>query len=242
MVKKLIAYLINKKRISKSIWHFKFICRGELKKILPGQFLMIKITKEFQLRHPFSVHKQVNNEFELLIDNVGDFTQKLILLSINNTIDFIGPLGNGFLPNKAKKLIVVGGGIGSAFLSSFIEFHNDIFFIIGAKEITDIYQCFPKENTVYITEDGSSGKKGMVTDYLEQYINSDCELFACGPENMIKEVIKICRKFKINAYFSLEAYMGCGVGACAGCVSELLELDKKVCKDGPVFNIEDIKW
>jgi len=57
---------------------------------------------------------------------------------------------------------------------------------------------------------------------------------------MIKQITRICRKLKINANFSLEAFMGCGVGACAGCVTDILELNKKVCKDGPVFNIKDI--
>jgi len=239
MRKKLIAYLNNKKRISKNIWLFSFSSEEKIKKILPGQFLMIKIKKNYQLRHPFSVHKYENKEFELLVDNVGDFTQKLTLLQINNTIDFIGPLGNGFLPNKNKKLIVIGGGIGSAFLRNFCEFHNNIFFILGAKSKEDIYQCFPG-NTLYITEDGSFGSKGLVTDYLERNINSDCEIFACGPEGMIKQITRICRKLKINANFSLEAFMGCGVGACAGCVTDILELNKKVCKDGPVFNIKDI--
>ena len=113
-------------------------------------------------------------------------------------------------------------------------------------------------NPIICTDDGTYGDKGYVTEILEKYItnNSDKELeldndvengypfvYACGPHMMLKSLANILSKYNIKGQVSIDKYMGCGTGVCMGCVVETVDGKyKRVCKDGPIFSAEDIKW
>lgn len=122
--------------------------------------------------------------------------------------------------------------------------------LIGARTRNDILRegefrklgCEVKVST----DDGSQGFKGPVTDLLKDLLSTiDCRLwtiYACGPEAMLKEVAAIARKRRTEAYASLEENIACGVGACLGCAIETKSGYKMVCKDGPVFKLDEVIW
>lgn len=236
------ATLNTKVKIAEDIYLLSFNCIINTD-IIPGQFFMInKYNSVFQLRHPFSIHRQTEEGFEIIISVVGDFTRELSQLSTGEVIDIIGPSGNGYLPPAGKKIIALGGGIGVAPFANFENFTENIIYAVGFKSSDKLVTVnLPKSRTVIYTEDGSSGKQGLVTDYLNSFKDDQCIIFSCGPEKMLSKTAEIARSNGLKAYFSLESYMVCGVGACSGCVSPLLKDYRKVCKDGPVFPLGDMK-
>lgn len=212
-----------------------------LNQILPGHFFMIKIDESFGFRHPFSVHRYSGEQIEFLVEERGAFSASLARLEKGKTADLTGPLGNGFNPERGQKILAVGGGIGCAPLAVFESCGLNARYLVGAKNSMSVpgYNL-PSGKTLVVTEDGSQGEKGLVTDHFCKYRNSEEIVFACGPPAMLKKLAGICREKKIESCFCLEAYMVCGIGACAGCVSPLLKERKKVCAEGPVFRLEDL--
>ena len=237
-----VATLNTKEEIAENIYLLSFNCVID-DDITPGQFFMIKKNiSAFQLRHPFSIHRQTEKGFEILVSVVGDFTTELSNISEGEKIDVIGPLGNGFIPPSDSKIIAAGGGIGVAPLANFENFTEDIIYAVGFRSSDKIAVVnLPEDRTVIYTDDGSSGKRGYVTDYLESIDDEEIIIFSCGPEQMLYKVAEIAKTNRLRAYFSLESYMVCGLGACSGCVSPLLKSYKKVCKEGPVFSLEELR-
>ncbi|MBI5233920.1 MAG: dihydroorotate dehydrogenase electron transfer subunit, partial [Deltaproteobacteria bacterium] len=162
-------------------------------------------------------------------------------------------LGNGFpRPSGSKKLIAVAGGIGVAGLYLFVKEYPHATLLFGAKDSVEArlssgIKRFP-QRTRLATEDGSLGKKGLVTDILKEELTRDSLVYACGPSGMLKVVAGITRKAGVVSYVSLERSMACGVGACLGCAVKTGHTGKTegayrmVCSDGPVFSADDIMW
>ena len=249
----------------------------------PGQFLHIKVNQGISplLRRPFSIHRVRKQNLDILYKVKGRGTEILSQRKRGQYLDIIGPLGKGYkLPAKGAKIILVAGGIGIAslyFLAEKIapppkpggctpasgegEREGGLVVLIGGKSKEDIL-CEDKFKRLggevkISTEDGSLGRKGLVTDLLEEEIlqltlQSDfvafnskpsTVLYACGPMEMLKEIAKIARSRRIFCQVSLEEHLACGVGACQGCVIRVKgERYKRVCKDGPVFNSKEIAW
>lgn len=235
------AQLKKSDRVAERIWHLSFEFPNSLE-ISPGNFFMVKIGEGFQFRHPFSVHTFSGESVDFLVERRGSFTKSLTELQIGQTVDLTGPLGNGFNAQGAKAVFAVGGGIGSAPLAMFEKIPVMTRYLVGAKNLNSSpgYNL-PRERTYIVTEDGSLGNKGVVTDFFEKFYLQGETVFACGPEAMLRKVAQICRDKKIEqAFFCLEALMVCGIGTCAGCTTGILRQPKKVCSDGPVFNLEDL--
>jgi dihydroorotate dehydrogenase electron transfer subunit len=158
-------------------------------------------------------------------------------------IQVFGPLGNGFDITSLKgKIAVIGGGIGIApllYLTKKIGKNSDVF--LGYKDSVYIAEEFEKysNNTIIVTEDGSVGKRGYVTDYVD-FEKYDV-VVTCGPEIMMNKIIDKCKEKKIKCYVSLERRMACGLGACLGCTVETVNGNMRACKDGPVFSSEELK-
>jgi len=179
-------------------------------------------------------------------------TRWLSKLKKDCQLDFIGPLGNGYtIEPSAKKLLLVAGGIGIAplkFLANFaLSRRKEVTLLLGARTKSGIFPgtMLPAAaNMVMATEDGSLGRKGTVIQIVPEYIDWADQVFACGPKAMYQALnrqMQICPTGK-NVQVSLEVRMGCGTGICYSCSVRTEQGMKRVCKEGPVFNIRDIIW
>jgi dihydroorotate dehydrogenase electron transfer subunit len=212
----------------------------------PGQFVMLWVPGTGQ--KPFGVSYQEKGRFALTIKKVGKLTEKVSGLKAGDRIGIQGPYGRGF-SCRGKKVAIVGGGYGTAPLALLADKMSgnakDVFFITGAvsEEYVLYRKRFKKSNikTVYSTDDGSFGHKGLCTECLEDLISKEKidYVYCCGPEMMMLRVFEICAEKKIPAEFSLERYMKCGFGVCGSC--SLDGTGWRVCKDGPVFTSDEMK-
>jgi dihydroorotate dehydrogenase electron transfer subunit len=236
----------------------------------PGQFVMVRISgiSEPFLARPFSIYSfQRERNFcrvDLLYQVVGKGTQILAGLIKATQVEIIGHLGNGFeIPQSAQNLVLVAGGMGVAPLSFLAEYLDKkvcsalskMHIYLGARNSEAIFGMDKIKNlsctTVICTDDGSTGEKGFVTQLfqkdLKNYTPENTSIFACGPKDMLKALARTLRGTKYSCQVSLEERMACGVGACLGCAVAVKQAKsaieyKRVCADGPVFNISEIVW
>jgi len=227
----------------------------------PGQFLMIKVSETTNplLRRPISLHNCTGQEVEIFFQIAGKGTRLLSQKKAGDILDILGPLGRGFsIKNEfqGKEIFCVGGGRGIAPLYylarelSAVGARPIIFY--GGKSSSDLplKQRFEQADweVKVSTDDGSLGFAGLVNSLVETEltIRKPAFLFACGPEAMMEKLAEICRKENLPAEFSLESIMGCGLGACWGCVRPIRRNGEvkylKICQDGPVFLAEEIAW
>jgi dihydroorotate dehydrogenase electron transfer subunit len=214
---------------------------------------MVRACDDYErlLRRPLSVHR-VNDrgEIALLYEVIGRGTHWLSQREAGETVDVLGPLGNGFRVDT-KSLLLVAGGCGVAPLVFVAERATGegrhVKLLLGARNADLLYPAhlLPKSlNPTVITEDGSSGRRGLSTDLLADFKESSADenvqILACGPLDMYKEMLKIDWLKGKSVQVSLESRMGCGFGACFGCTIETKRGLKRVCKDGPVFELSDL--
>lgn len=246
--------IIENKHLNKDIFVLELSGEGKLPEMKPGQFVQVKVegSPETFLRRPVSVH-DVNTEkniLKLLIQIAGKGTLKLSELSAGDSLNVIYPLGNSFsLPLRNQRILLVGGGCGIApllFLGKFLKsngFVPDILLGFRNRDRIIEYDEYTSVGKVFMTtEDGSEGVKGFVTDHPVLNTSKYDMVYCCGPEPMMKAIGKHCKKNKIACEVSLENLMGCGIGACLCCVIETVKGNKCTCTDGPVFNINELKW
>lgn len=228
----------------------------KLPEIFPGQFVEIKVegSSTTFLRRPISVHfvDYQANKLWLLIAVVGNGTRRLSELKTGDKLNCILPLGNGFtMPvNKdSGNVLLVGGGVGVAPLLYFGKMLKDKgfspIFLLGARSSKDLLMVdeYKKYGDVYITtEDGSVGEKGFVTNHSILAKGGFCKISVCGPKPMMVAVAKYAKSKGYMCEVSLENKMACGLGACLCCVEGTKKGNLCVCKDGPVFNINDLSW
>jgi len=253
------AVVLWNKKISSSCYNIGLKCHKDFFNAIPGQFIMLDLPgKSPFLRRPFSIHKLIIEKdsiigIELLYRVVGEGTRILANMQKGDIASILGPLGNGFLiKNKFQRIFIVAGGIGVApilFLSLFLQKKgfslSKVSIFMGAKNKDDLL-CIDDfvnigMNILIATDDGSYGKKGLITDLLTVAVkeNKADIIFTCGPSPMLKQVAKIAKMHKIPCQISVESVMACGLGACLGCaIKGRGELNKymHVCADGPVFN------
>ncbi len=243
--------------------HFKitFTCKNISSGSKPGQFVQIRVSDSVSplLRRPFSLHSIKKDGFEVIYHVVGKGTELLSKIDVRARgrvplLNVIGPLGNGFAIVKSKIAVLIGGGCGAAPLYCLeeelkklgIESH----FFMGAS--TDSLLLCQSElaklkTKLYLsTDDGSCGEKcnvsALYSSYLSSFDKKKTVIYACGPKPMIKAVSEIAVKEGIPCQVSLEEHMACGIGACLGCTVKTVSGNKRVCKDGPVFNAKDLIW
>jgi dihydroorotate dehydrogenase electron transfer subunit len=186
---------------------------------------------------------------------VGKLTNILKNKKPHDALEIIGPLGNGFPIIKGKdKPILIGGGLGSIPLFAFAEKikNKKPIFFIGARTKKEILHVTGLKsigiNPIISTDDGSLGQKGTVLSVFNKFLTSNFSvlsshlLYACGPRTMLRELSLLAEKFKLNGYIALEENMACGIGACLSCVVRTKDGFKRVCKEGPVFPMEEIIW
>ena len=226
----------------------------KLPEMLPGQFVEVRVdgsSKTF-LRRPISINfvDREHNELWLLVATIGDGTRQLAKLQPGDLLNCILPLGNGFTPAKtAEKLLLIGGGVGVAPLlymgAEMAKNGQEPTFLLGARTKNDLLMLdnFKRYGRVYVTtEDGSEGEKGFVTNHSLLTQEHFDRISTCGPTPMMKAVARYAKQSNTPCEVSLENLMACGLGACLCCVEKTVKGNVCVCKDGPVFNINDLLW
>jgi len=219
----------------------------------PGQFVMVWCGEETLLRRPLSIHQRDGDRIALLFRVVAKGTQWLSQCKVGDRLDLLGALGNGFtIVPASKDLLMVAGGIGIAPLCFLAQqaLSKDcaVTLLLGAASASQLYpsHLIPGGvETVVTTEDGTAGKKGMVTDILPDFAGRADQVFACGPIPMYRNMAVNKERLKLDGravQVSLEVRMGCGRGICYGCTLKTRNGLKQVCTDGPVFGLEDIVW
>ena len=226
----------------------------------PGQFVMVRCSDGYDplLRRPLSVHRagrvagsrRAANALALLFRIKGPGTRWLGRRRAGEMVDLVGPLGRGFaLGRDVHNLLLVAGGMGIAPLVALAEdavaLDRSVTIIAGAASDVDLYpgRLLPPEvELVTVTEDGSSGRQGLVTDILPEYLGWSDEVFACGPAEMYGSIVGLQKRLgsRKPVQVCFEEHMGCGLGACLGCVVETRRGPKRACKDGPVFYLTDL--
>ncbi len=212
-----------------------------------GQFVNILLDELF-LRRPISVcNWEEDGTLTLAYRVVGKGTAQMAEMTPGKKLDVLTSLGNGFNTNtSSRKPLLIGGGIGVAPLfklaKDLSEKGLESTVICGYKRSDEIFykeefESLPGVKLLIATEDGSEGVKGFVTDAMKS-VDADY-FYTCGPMPMLKAVLKAT---EMPGEASLEERMGCGFGICMGCTCKTATGGKRICKEGPVFNREDLVW
>ena len=224
--------LIEKKEWAKSTF-LLLQCDEPLEEIKAGQFVQVRVddAQHTYLRRPISIHDvdYQNRTITLLVQRVGEGTNKMSDTEIGDTLNIIYPLGNGFtLPvgtRQATSVLMVGGGIGIAplyYLGKMLKEKGiEPQFLLGGRSKSDLIMLeeFESVGKVYITtNDGTLGEAGFVTQHSIWKEKQFDMIYTCGPKPMMMAVTKIARENNIDCEVSLENLMACGLGACLCCV------------------------
>lgn len=241
----------------------------------PGQFVMLKCVEKVDepplLRRPLSIFNIFRNTrsgkpagLELLVKDVGSGTHKLAQVHRGQMLSCLGPQGRGFqvsaeMRNRVEMACLIAGGVGIAalhLLAQSLQVQNvkPILFYGGANVADLVLREYFEQLGIeifYTTEDGSFGERGLVTQPFARFLKSqsrkEMRIYACGPWGMMKAVHELSVQNNLQCEVSLEARMGCSLGACLGCVvhgwthkeePEYL----RVCQEGPVMNSRLIDW
>ena len=227
----------------------------------PGQFVMLRVGSGLDplLRRPFSIH-QVSGDgtLQILFKTVGRGTEILARCRAGDTIDCIGPLGQGFsLPGDqpGAHFCLVGGGMGMAplyFLASRLQqtgmASEEHVVLLGGRTRNEVAlfeeEFFTLGYQVHVaTDDGSMGYHGLVPDLVPRFLRDQTLVYSCGPLPMMKAVAALTDAAGCPCQVSLETHMACGLGACLGCALPGSGTRYvHVCKDGPVFQAGEVVW
>ena len=235
--------IISNTKIAKDV--YKMLLEGDTSDITAaGQFVNIRLEGKF-LRRPISVCDCEENTLTLIYKVVGEGTEQMSKMQQGCELDILTGLGNGYDISKSKKPLLIGGGVGVPPLyylaKRLIADSRKPTVILGFNTADEVFL----ENefkalgcdVIVTTVDGSCGIKGFVTDAMN---NTDYDYFyTCGPMPMFKAIEAVA---KTSGQFSFEERMGCGFGACMGCSCKTKNGYKRICKDGPVLEREEIIW
>ncbi|MEK6759883.1 MAG: dihydroorotate dehydrogenase electron transfer subunit [Deltaproteobacteria bacterium] len=236
--------------------YFRLGLRWKGAGIRPGHFVMVRVSDGLDplLRRPLGVYRVGHGTVELLYAVVGKGTEILSKKMPGESVDLLGPLGNGFtLPAKGHRAVLVAGGMGIVPLYMLAKKVKKSVLLFGARSakeasVADDFKGLGI-NIKIATNDGSVGKKGLVTDLLQDEIRPGDIIYACGPVGMLKKIATIAAHAGVSCQVSLERSMACGIGVCLGCAvkaSSHKEASNRnyrmVCSEGPVFDSEDIDW
>ena len=221
----------------------------------PGQFVHIRCGEGLLLRRPISVCSCMEDEPDDLLSIVfevrGEGTRWLAGRELGDSLDVLGLAGNGFDLKPEGRYLLVGGGIGIPPMLGCAQYTGGRATAIlgGRSRDKIILEDFFREDCAKVlcaTDDGSLGHHGFVDALVRRELSEDRGydgVLACGPKPMLRNVAKVAEEFGIPCQVSMEERMGCGVGACLGCAIQMADgTMKHVCKDGPVFDAEEVEW
>ena len=246
--------IIGNKRLNDDFFILELNGDTKIPEFKPGQFAQVRIdgSTETFLRRPISIHDvdYEKNTFKLLIQIAGPGTKKLSQLKEVDILNLIYPLGNSFsLSAKNEKVLLVGGGCGIApllFLGRYLKSSGCIpDILLGFRNSSRIieFEEYQEIGNVFVTtEDGSMGEKGYVTRHSVFSTQVYNRIYCCGPDTMMKAIASYSRERNIICEVSLENLMACGIGACLCCIVDTVKGNLCTCIDGPIFNVNDLKW
>ena len=209
---------------------------------VPGQFVMVWVPGVDEI--PLSL-SHIGELCGVTVKAVGDATSALLQLKRGSLLGIKGPFGRGF-STSAKSALLVAGGIGIACLAPLARAlkrsSEKVVLLYGAKTAQDLVLAdelveeLGRSCVELVTEDGSAGRRGLVTDFLSQALDEHKPdaVYTCGPEEMMYKVVCTCLERGVWVEASLERWMKCGMGICGHCVLDNAGL--LVCRDGPVFS------
>lgn len=257
------AKILSSERIATDIYSLWLAAPRLALGALPGQFVSVYSKDRSRLLpRPISICEidREQGRLRIVFRIVGEGTREFAACEAGAELEIMGPLGNGFplvpadktgkgLPSSAVA-VLVAGGIG---IPPMLELAKQLpckkTLVLGYKDELFLNEEFSAYGDVYIsTEDGSSGTRGTVLDAIRENALKADIIYSCGPGAMLRAVKDYARKENIPAWISLEEKMACGVGACLACVCDSADIDshsnvknKRVCKDGPVFEAGEVE-
>ncbi len=254
------TFVIHKKKLQNDYYS---LVLGPLRKInhcQPGHFIHLQVPHtDVMFRRAFSIASifPEQNALEIIFKVVGRMTRQMSTLKTGDTVNILYPLGKSFtLPRKSETSIMVAGGVGFPPLMFLTEHMmkrgydpKTIHFFYGGRTSADILcrSRLKRTGVLFhpVTEDGSFGRQGLVTEPIEEFIKfrkkDKLRLYACGPEGMLKAANNLGLQYHIPGQLSLEAPMPCGIGVCLGCVVPLTAGGyARVCAEGPVFEVGEV--
>ncbi len=264
--------VVKNRQLSPDIFRLKIAAMEDFcHQVAPGRFVMLGNDNKLSdplLKRPFGICNWGNDWFEVVIKVVGKGSRQLGRLQTGASISVNGPLGEGYpqpdcstCDNDNEILILVAGGIGIASIASCLlpvesngYLKKPTVLLFGAATendlvlLNEIKQSTANLRIETITDDGSSGRQGFVTELLKTELQKSATLtFACGPEPMLKNVQQVLQDYNAKGYLSLENRMACGFGVCLGCVQTIFSNPEKeqiksakVCTQGPVFAANEV--
>lgn len=253
------AVIISNDRILEDAQLFDMVleCPKIASEAQPGQIVHILCGEGTTLRRPISICESFDGKYIRLCYEVrGKGTKWMSERSAGEKVSLLGAFGHGFTYLPGKKALLVGGGIGIYPLLSIGKCYGEDakalfgFRSVGLVNSTGLFEKYGIPGSI-ITDDGSSGRKGFVTELLAEELESgDADIvYVCGPRGMMAAAAKVCEEHGVECEVSMEERMGCGVGACLACVCKTMfvgndgavgEKYKRVCVDGPVFNSKEV--
>jgi dihydroorotate dehydrogenase electron transfer subunit len=272
------AEIVENVELARDTWRVRFRFPELARRITPGQFIMLRLAgyNDPLLGRPLAMYDVIADEqgqprdVDVVYLVKGKMTSRLCNFLPGQELEVWGPLGNGFLPCPTEHLIMVAGGIGQTpFLALAKEYLSKAAFGTTRREVPRARRvtfCYGARSQDYFagvadfealgvdvrlaTDDGSRGKKGLVTDLLRDVLKEDHgapRIVCCGPEPMMEAVAHLAAEQKVPCQVSLETPMACGVGICFTCVARIREEDgtsdyRRTCVEGPVFDAACIEW
>lgn len=241
--------VISQECIAKDIYSMWISTKAIAREAKPGQFVSV-YTKDVSrlLPRPISLCEidREKDALRIVYRIAGDGTREFSRLRAGDTIDILGPLGNGFPLEEAKgkRVMLMGGGIGiPPMLETAKAIQGEKIIVSGYRDELFLTEELNAAGQLYLaTEDGSAGTKGNVLDAVKANRLEADLIFACGPTPMLRAIKAYALDKGIPCWVSMEEKMACGIGACLACVCKSTEVDghsqvhnKRICKDGPVF-------
>ena len=244
MYKKNIYTIISNAPLTPAV--YRMVLEGDTQYITrSGQFINIELEGKF-LRRPISVADYDDTTITIIYKVVGRGTEQMSKMTEGQTLDVLTGLGNGYDLSKAgESPVLIGGGVGVPpmylLAKKLIAMGKDVTVVLGFNKASEVFYAEEFKalgcDVTVTTVDGSYGVKGFVTTALETVDYT--YFYTCGPEPMLKAVYS---KSTTGGSFSFEERMGCGFGACMGCSCKTITGYKRICKEGPVMQKEDILW
>lgn len=250
------AAVLSQEQIADQIFSMWLKTEQIAKEAVPGQFISVYSNDSGRmLPRPISICEtdKEKGALRIVYRVAGKGTEEFSCCKAGNTLDILGPLGNGFPLERCpegKKAFLIGGGIGiPPMVQLSKELLGEVQVVAGYRDELFLTEELKANGTLYLaTEDGSAGTKGNVLDCIRENGLTADVIYACGPTPMLRAIKSYAEEHRIDCWISMEERMACGIGACLACVCKSKEIDdhskvhnKRICKEGPVFHAQDVE-